>query len=206
MPSELQQLVVATHNSHKTEEIAAIVQDFFAPVVDLTGYPELPEPVEDGDTFEANSAIKALSASSRLPGAMVLADDSGLEVDALNGAPGVYSARYAGEAASDRDNRVKLISELAAAGAKGKQRSCRFRCVLTLAQGDETIAVFDGACEGIIANEEKGEGGFGYDSLFIPDGYCETFGQLSAEIKNQLSHRACALEKFLAWLVDNPLR
>lgn len=201
MPKQL--LIVATHNSHKTEEIREIVGEFFDAIVDLNEYPELPEPIEDGDTFEANSAIKAFSASRRLPEMIVLADDSGLEVDALGKEPGVYSARYAGENASDAENREKLIAELANTGAKGKERSGRFRCVLTLAKGDGKLGVFDGACEGIIANEEKGSGGFGYDSLFIPEGHCETFGQLSSEIKNGMSHRARALEKFLEWLKNN---
>lgn len=193
-------LVVATHNTHKTDEIRQIVGRFFSEVVDLTEFPEFPEPVEDGETFEANSEIKAFSASSRLPEAMILADDSGLEVDALDGRPGVYSARFAGEQATDADNREKLVKELAGVAAKGRQRGARFRCVLTLARGDEKIAQFSGSCEGVIANQEKGEGGFGYDSLFIPEGHCETFGELSADVKNQMSHRARALKLFVEWL------
>lgn len=193
-------LVVATHNSHKTDEIREIVGCFFEEVVDLSQFPDIPEAVEDGTTFEENSAIKAFGASAHLPEAFILADDSGLEVDALDGAPGVYSARYSGENATDATNRTKLIAELAKTGAKGKQRSGRFRCVLTVVKGDEKLAVFDGSCEGILANEEKGEGGFGYDSLFIPDGYCETFGQLPAEVKNGMSHRGRALAKFSEWL------
>jgi len=197
-------LLVATHNSHKTAEIRQIVGQSFEEVLDLNDYPDIPEAIEDGTTFEENSAIKAFGASSDLKEDLyILADDSGLEVDALEGAPGVYSARYAGENATDEDNRVKLLAELSQAGAKGKARSARFRCVLTLVKGGEKLAVFGGSCEGIIANEDKGEGGFGYDSLFIPEGFCETFGQLPAETKNGLSHRANALALFVDWLAEN---
>lgn len=193
-------LVVATHNSHKTDEIREIVGHYFDEVVDLTSFPDIPPAVEDGVTFEENSAIKAFAAGQVLKDAFILADDSGLEVDALDGAPGVYSARYAGESATDADNRSKLIEELGKNGAKGKQRTGRFRCVLTVVHGTKKIGVFDGSCEGIIANENKGEGGFGYDPLFIPNGYCETFGQLASKVKNELSHRGKALEQFSAWL------
>lgn len=193
-------LVVATHNSHKTEEIREIVGSFFDEIMDLNDFPDIPEAVEDGTTFEANSAIKAFGASAMLTDAFILADDSGLEVDALDGAPGVHSARYGGENASDADNRKKLLGELAKTGAKGKARSGRFRCVLTVVKGDRKLAVFSGSCEGILANEEKGEGGFGYDPLFIPDGYCETFGQLASAVKHELSHRGKALAQFAAWL------
>ena len=193
-------LLVATHNTHKTEEIAAILATFFDEVTDLTAHPDIPPAVEDGVTFEANAAIKALSASKVLPGTIILADDSGIEVDALDREPGVYSARYAGEGATDAENREKLLAELSRTGARGRERSGRFRCVLVLAKGGEVIATFDGAVEGIIANEEKGENGFGYDPLFIPGGYCETFGQLPPETKHQLSHRGRALEKLKRWL------
>jgi XTP/dITP diphosphohydrolase len=189
-------LVIATKNAHKTGEIAAILADLVSPVSDLTAHPDIPSPVEDGDTFEANAIIKALAAGHALgPDTLILADDSGLEVDALDGAPGVYSSRYAGEKASDADNRLKLLSELNAHGTRGKDRSARFRCVMTLARNGTVLASFAGAVEGIIANEEKGDGGFGYDSIFIPAGFCETFAQLPPETKNQLSHRARALEK-----------
>ncbi|MDF1751956.1 MAG: RdgB/HAM1 family non-canonical purine NTP pyrophosphatase [Verrucomicrobiales bacterium] len=197
MPAKL---VVATHNAHKTDEIREIVGKFFDEVLDLSSFPDVPEADEYGESFEENSAIKAFGASETLQDAFILADDSGLEVDALNGAPGVYSARYAGADASDADNRARLLEELTKSGAKGKERSARFRCVLTVVKGDETFGVFDGACEGIIANEEKGDGGFGYDSLFIPEGHCETFGQLSGEVKNGMSHRGNALAQFSEWL------
>jgi XTP/dITP diphosphohydrolase len=197
------QLIVATHNSHKTDEIREIVGHFFESVVDLNHFPKIPEAVEDGKTFEENSAIKAFGASAFLTRAFILADDSGLEVDALGGRPGVYSARYAGEKASNAENRAKLLAELAKAGARGKKRTARFRCVLTVVEGTQKLGVFSGSCEGIIANEEKGDSGFGYDCLFIPSDYCETFGQLSAAVKNKLSHRGKALEQFVAWLTNH---
>lgn len=191
-------LLIATKNAHKTGEIAAMLPGW--EVSDLTAHPEIPAPDETGTTFAENAAIKALAGSALFPG-LVLADDSGLEVDALGGAPGVYSARYAGPQATDADNRTKLIQELAAEGARGKARTARFRCAMALAEKGEILGAFDGAVEGIIVNQEKGEGGFGYDPLFVPEGYCETFGQLPASTKNQLSHRARALAdvvKFLA--------
>ena len=118
--------------------------------------------------------------------------------------PGVISARYAGEGATDADNRVKLLAELEKSGAKGKERTGRFRCTMVLVRGVEKLAVFDGAVEGLLGTVEKGEGGFGYDPLFIPDGFCETFAQLAAETKNELSHRARAMEKVVAYLEANP--
>ena len=195
-------LLVATHNTHKTEEIAAILAGFFDEVSDLTAHTDIPPAVEDGDTFEVNAAIKALAASEVLPDAMILADDSGIEVDALGRAPGVYSARYSGANATDASNRDKLLAELAKTGTRGKARTGRFRCVLVLARAGEVIASFDGVVEGVIANEAKGDGGFGYDPLFIPEGHCETFGQLPPGTKHRLSHRGRALEKLKAWLQE----
>ncbi len=173
-------------------------------VRDLNAHPEIPSPEETGETFADNAAIKAIAAAKLFPG-YVLSDDSGLEVDALGGAPGVRSARYSGEGATDASNRAKLLAELAAAGARGRARSGRFRCVLALAQGGEMRASFAGAVEGTIINEEKGDGGFGYDALFVPEGHCETFAQLPGAVKNQLSHRARALAEFRRFLDTNGL-
>ena len=193
-------LVIATHNQHKTEEIRAILGDYYAEIVDLCRFPDIPPADETGATFEENATIKALEASRRLgEGASVLSDDSGLEVDALGGAPGVYSARFSGEGATDATNRAKLLHELEVAGARGKARSARFRCVMVLVRGGEKLAVFEGAVEGVITNQEKGGGGFGYDPLFIPDGHCQTFGELSQEIKNRESHRARALQQAIEY-------
>lgn len=194
----MRKLLVATKNSHKTAEIAAILGGDWE-VTDLNAHPEVIAPEETGTTFAENAAIKAVAASLIFPG-VVLSDDSGIEADALGGAPGVYSARYDGENATDDGNRKKLLRELDAVGARGKERTGRFRCVMALAENGVVLGTFDGAVEGVIINQEKGEGGFGYDPLFVPDGYCETFGQLSAEIKNSLSHRGRALEKVRTYL------
>ena len=190
-------LLIATKNAHKTAEIRAMLPD--REVRDLTAHPDIPAPEETGATFVENAAIKAVAAAARFTG-LVLADDSGLEVDALGGAPGVISARYAGPGASDADNRARLLRELEASGARGKERTARFRCVMALAETGAILGTFDGAVEGFIINQEKGAGGFGYDALFVPAGFCETFGQLPAETKNQLSHRARALAKVTAFL------
>ena len=191
-------LLIATKNAHKTSEIRQILGDAWQ-VTDLSAHPEVIAPEETGDTFAENAAIKAVAASLIFPG-IVLADDSGIEAYALGGRPGVYSARYAGEDATDADNRVKLLHELDASGARGKERSGRFRCVMALAENGQVIGTFDGAVEGIIINQEKGEGGFGYDPLFVPEGHCETFAQLPASVKNSMSHRGRALEKAMAFL------
>jgi XTP/dITP diphosphohydrolase len=190
-------LLIATKNAHKTAEIAAILAGW--DVSDLTAHPQIVAPDETGATFAENAVIKAVAASELFAG-LVLADDSGLEVDALGGAPGVISARYAGPGATDADNRARLLRELETKGARGKERTARFRCVMTLAEHGLVLGTFDGAVEGVVINQEKGAGGFGYDALFVPTGFCETFGQLPAETKNQLSHRARALAKVAAFL------
>ena len=194
-------LLVATANAHKTEEIAAMLAPLGWRVEDLRAHPLLSSPEEDGDTFEANAKIKAEAASRELPGRWVLSDDSGLEVDALGGAPGVISARYAGMGASNADNREKLKRELAAlAPDKGNGFAARFRCCMALARDAHTEVVFSGNVEGRVIREDQGAGGFGYDPLFIPDGYEDTFGVLPAEVKNALSHRAKALAQVIEWL------
>lgn len=190
-------LLIATKNAHKTAEIRAMLPGW--EVEDLNAHPEVPAPEETGTTFAENATIKALAAAALFEG-LVLSDDSGLEVDALGGAPGVLSARYAGEGATDADNRARLLRELSASGARGKARTARFRCCMVLAEKGRVLGVFAGAVEGIVVNEEKGEGGFGYDALFVPEGYCQTFGQLPAEVKNHLSHRARALASVITFL------
>jgi XTP/dITP diphosphohydrolase len=194
-------LLVATANAHKTEEIQAMLAPLGWLVADLRDHPHLASPEEDGSTFEANARIKAEAASSALPGGWVLSDDSGLEVDALGGAPGVISARYAGVGASNADNRAHLQSELSALTAdKADGFAARFRCCMAVARGGRTEAVFSGSVEGRVIHGEQGVGGFGYDPLFIPDGYADTFGVLPAEVKNALSHRAQALAQVIEWL------
>ena len=184
-------LLIATKNTHKTDEIRAILGCDWE-VGDLNAHRGIPSPEETGATFAENAAIKAVAASQRFAG-WVLADDSGLEVDALAGAPGVRSARYAGPGATDAANRLKLLGALEE--VRGKARAARFRCVIALAQGGAVAAVFEGAVEGVIVNGERGDGGFGYDSLFVPEGHCETFAQLSPSAKNEISHRARALSR-----------
>ncbi|MCB1276888.1 non-canonical purine NTP pyrophosphatase [Prosthecobacter sp.] len=184
-------LVFATSNAHKTEEVAAILGSEWQ-VEDLRAHPGVTLDEETGDTFEANAIIKAVSGSRGVPGVLVLADDSGLEVDVLGGAPGVHSARYAGETANAADNRVKLKAELAKL-PQSDPFTGRFHCCMVLARDGEVLHVTHGSVEGRLIVEEQGEGGFGYDPLFIPNGFGETFGILPAATKNQLSHRARAL-------------
>jgi len=184
-------LVFATSNAHKTEEVSAILGDAWQ-VEDLRAHPGVVLDEETGDTFEANAIIKAVSGSRTLPSQLVLADDSGLEVDALGGAPGVRSARYAGENATAADNRAKLKAELARKSMYTRF-AARFHCCMVLVRDGEVLHITHGTVEGRLITQEQGEGGFGYDPLFIPDGFSDTFGVLPAETKNQLSHRARAL-------------
>lgn len=197
--NDTRSLLVATGNRHKTEEIAAVLGPTFV-VRDLAALPEAPEVEETGDTFLANARLKALAISRLVPD-LVLADDSGLEVDALDGAPGVRSARYAGPGADDGANNAKLIAALDGLDAAG--RGGRFRCVMVVARGGEELAHFDGAVEGRLLAELRGSAGFGYDPLFVPDGYEQTFAELGPAVKNRLSHRARALEGLQAWLADH---
>jgi XTP/dITP diphosphohydrolase len=194
-------LIVATRNRHKTGELAAMLGAEWI-VEDLTGRPELPEPEENGKTFEANAVIKALAASRAVPG-LVLADDSGLEVDALDGAPGIRSARYAGEKATDQQNRDRLLAELARVNHPAEEpATARFRCAIAVADSGVILSTFRGTVEGRIVLAEKGTGGFGYDPLFIPEGYAQTFAELDATTKNRLSHRARAMEQAIQWLAS----
>jgi XTP/dITP diphosphohydrolase len=185
------ELVVATRNRHKTREIQRILGPEFK-VRDLGAHSEVPEIREIGMSFEENAKLKALAASRQLP-ALVIADDSGLEVDALGGAPGIYSARYAGANATDRDRIDKLIRELARIRATGDDRRARFCCVVALARNGDLLETFDGIVEGRIADEARGGSGFGYDPIFIPEGFEQTFGELPTELKNTISHRAKAI-------------
>jgi XTP/dITP diphosphohydrolase len=195
----MRSLIIATRNGHKTRELAAMLGREWL-VEDLTERRALPEPEENGSTFEENAGIKALAASRAVEGP-VLADDSGLEVDVLDGAPGIRSARYAGEKATDKENRDRLLAELARLDHAAEEPvRARFRCAIALAEGGKMLATFTGSVEGRITLAEAGAGGFGYDPLFIPDGYCETFAELDAETKNKISHRARAMEQAIEWL------
>ena len=185
------ELVVATRNTHKTREIQHILGPDFR-VRDLGAHPEIKEIVESGISFEENAKLKALTASKQLP-ALVIADDSGLEVDALDGAPGIYSARYAGTNATDTDKIDKLLRELVCVRATEDGRRARFRCVVAVARNGNFLATFEGIVEGRIADNVRGVLGFGYDPIFVPDGFEQTFGELPAEVKNAISHRAKAV-------------
>jgi XTP/dITP diphosphohydrolase len=185
------ELVVATRNRHKTREIQHILGSQVK-VRDLGAHPEVPEIGESGTSFEENAKLKALATSRQLP-ALVIADDSGLEVDALGGAPGIYSARYAGANAMERDKIDKLLRELARVRATGDERRARFRCVVALARNGDLLETFEGIVEGRIADEARGDSGFGYDPIFIPEGFEQTFGELSTDVKNTISHRAKAI-------------
>ena len=188
-------LLVSTRNAHKVAEIREILGSAFE-VLDLSTIAGMGEVEETGVTFEENATLKALAVSGHFDG-WVIADDSGLEVDALDGAPGVWSARFSGDGATDASNRALLLEKLE--GVRGKDRSARFRCVIVLARASRKLAAFSGSVEGVVINQEKGEGGFGYDPIFVPEGHCETFAQLGADLKNALSHRARALAGLLAW-------
>jgi XTP/dITP diphosphohydrolase len=198
---------IATRNANKAQEMAPVLAPFWE-VKCSADYPEmaaLDDIAETGDTFLANATLKAV-ATSQIITDYVLADDSGLECDALDGAPGVFSARYGGIPSSPQKNMAKLLQELDRVGAKTpQQRSARFRCVLVLAKEGEVLASFDGACEGMMTLTPKGTHGFGYDPLFVPEGYARTFGQLGEKTKMSLSHRGLALKKFVAWCKANPL-
>ncbi|PYJ69745.1 MAG: non-canonical purine NTP pyrophosphatase, RdgB/HAM1 family [Verrucomicrobia bacterium] len=198
----MQQLIVATRNVHKSNEFQRILGPDFA-VYDLSEHPEIPETVERGKTFEENAVLKATGASKELSG-LIIADDSGLEVDALGGAPGIYSARYASQNASDRQNIDKLLSELARTSARQEQRSARFRCVLALAESGRILGVFEGVVAGTIIELPRGRNGFGYDPIFLPKGLDQTFGELAPAEKDRLSHRALALEELRAFLDTMP--
>ena len=192
------QLIVATRNTHKTREIEQVLGSGLA-VRDLTAHPEISEVTESGTSFEENAKLKAIAVSKKLPG-LVIADDSGLEVDALGGAPGIQSARYAGANASDTERIAKLLSRVANARTKSDQRRARFRCVLAVARDGHVLATFEGVVDGKIAERPRGSHGFGYDPIFIPDGFEETFAELPEEVKNNISHRAEAVRKLQAEL------
>ena len=197
----MMKLVIATRNKHKLEEIRAIFSPHALELASALDFPDIPDVVEDGLTFEDN-AIKKATTLARATGCWALADDSGLEVEALEGRPGVYSARYAGEPADYEANNRKLLAEL-----QGQSnRRARFRCVVALADPSGKTRVVQGRCDGTIIDSPRGRAGFGYDPLFVPDGYSETFAEMSAELKNRISHRARALaEARKAWdLFLNP--
>ena len=192
----MNKLILATHNEHKAEEFKQILPQFrVQTLADLNYVQEITETASD---LEGNSLLKA-DTIFRQYGHIVISDDSGLEVLALNGAPGVYSARYAGQQKNNLKNTEKLLHEL-----KGiKNRNAQFRTVITLMSSNDTLQ-FEGIVEGAIVDEPKGDKGFGYDPVFIPNGYQKTFAELSSNEKNKISHRANAIEKLVAFIEKNP--
>ncbi|WP_193213455.1 RdgB/HAM1 family non-canonical purine NTP pyrophosphatase [Luteolibacter marinus] len=194
MSSNLPVLIVATRNSHKSSEIREMIGDRYR-VMDVNDFPAMPEVDETGTSFLENATLKAVAISREVAG-IVLSDDSGLEVDALGGAPGVWSSSYGGEEGNHARNNARLMAEMAGS----EDRSARFRCTMVLARGGEVLADFSGSVEGRILEDAHGAGGFGYDPLFAPEGHERSFAELGAEVKNALSHRGRALEKVAAWL------
>ncbi|MBC7929619.1 MAG: RdgB/HAM1 family non-canonical purine NTP pyrophosphatase [Rubrivivax sp.] len=196
--NEPTELLVATGNAGKVRELSLLLADAPLTLRLLSDFPDIPEAEETGSTFAENATIKALLYSSR-SGLLTLSDDSGLVVDALGGAPGVYSARYAGTQATSAERMAKLLGELAATG--DGERRARFVCVIALADPlTGALDTFEGTCEGRITHARRGTGGFGYDPVFIPEGHEQTFGELPDEIKQNISHRARALAKAVGFL------
>ena len=192
----MKDIILSTGNTNKVKEIKSILKGLDYKIVDKNeaGFKDL-EIEETGDTLAENAIIKA-KAMWRDIGKIVIADDTGLFVDALDGKPGVYSARYAGDNSTDKENRIKLLEEM-----KDKtDRKARFITSIALIDEYGNEHVLEGRCEGRIAYNETGDRGFGYDSIFIPEGYDKSFGEIPEEIKNEISHRARALEELKGFL------
>lgn len=188
--------VLASRNKHKIKELRETLAPLDIVLKSTYDFPDLEEVIEDAETFEGNALKKARYVHNET-GLPALSDDTGLEVDVLDGRPGVYSARYAGESATDEDNLEKLLMELS--DVDPSERNARFRTVVAFVTEKDTYT-FEGICEGKITKEPHGDGGFGYDPVFRPDGYDQTFAELSSEIKNKISHRGKAIQKFYEWL------
>lgn len=192
------QLIIASKNVHKIREFKTILSK--QPHIDLMSlldFPDYVPPKETGKSFMQNAILKAEHAAKAL-NHWVISDDSGLVVPALNGAPGVFSSRYAGENASDKDNRIKLLQQMQ--NLAEEDRNAYFHCVIALASPDSLIKCFEGSCEGTIISQERGGSGFGYDPLFIKNSYNKTFAELEDSIKNRISHRRKALDKLILHL------
>lgn len=193
-------LILATKNNGKVKEIREFFKGMKIELLSLNDYPEVEDIPETGDTFEENAWIKAKAVYDKLQ-VCTLADDSGLEVDYLNGRPGVYSARYAGENTNDENNRKKLLHEIKQVA--DHNRTARFICVMILYDGIKKN-IFKGVCEGKITESVRGSDGFGYDPLFVPEAYDKTFAELDMETKNRISHRGKALEQLKEYLSELP--
>ena len=187
-------IVASTRNPHKLAEFRQLLKDQEVEVLGLDGYPDFPEVEETGSSFKENAELKALQANiyCDIP---AVADDSGLVVEALNGAPGIHSARYA---ENDAACIKRLLHELEGC----ENRRAKFVCALSIAMNGEIVETFIGEVHGVIADAPRGSNGFGYDPLFIPDGYQQTFGELSSEVKDKISHRARAFEAAMEFIED----
>lgn len=195
----MNQLVLATHNKHKAEEFQSMMAGTGIEILTLDKFPQVGDIPEDEETLEAN-ALKKAREVFRLTSLLALGDDTGLEVHYLNDAPGVLSARYAGPSASYSDNVKKLLAAMK--GVPPRRRAARFRCVLSfVAPGVEKIV--EGICRGTITEAPRGSGGFGYDSVFVPTSYDQTFAEMSMAVKNTLSHRALALRQMKIVLLEH---
>jgi XTP/dITP diphosphohydrolase len=183
-------LVLATRNQHKVREISELLSGTGVVVLSFHDFPDLPDVEEDGATLEANAVKKAATIAS-VTGLPALADDTGLEVDALDGAPGVVSARYAGPGATYEDNNRKLLRALA--GVPPSRRTASFRCVVALAVPGSAVRTIEGRTEGVILEEPRGGRGFGYDPIFLPNGHDRTYAEMDAAEKNAVSHRGKAV-------------
>jgi XTP/dITP diphosphohydrolase len=207
----MKRVVVATSNPGKIRDFAGAALRFDIEIAAIPNFSSLPAVVEDGTTFEANARKKAEGYSQYAPGEIVIADDSGLEVDALEGAPGVHSARYAAdepqaaeENTDDDANNAKLVRQIKVLAPE--KRSGRFVCCIAAARDGKTLAVFEGKAEGVILDRPRGTNGFGYDPLFYFPRIGKTFAELSAEEKAQYSHRGAAFKKFLEWARNSNLQ
>ncbi len=195
-----QQLLIATSNAGKLRELRSLLRDLPLELLSLTDFPSIESVEETGATFSENASLKALG-YARQARVLTLADDSGLVVDALGGRPGVHSARYVHSQATYPERIVALLAELSSVA--DADRTARFVCAMTLASGDNEVAfATEKSCEGRIAAVPLGAGGFGYDPVFIPDGFNRTFAELNAETKNRISHRGLALSAVRAFLVS----
>ena len=192
-------LVVGSRNRKKLQEIAKLLEPHGIQVVGIADFADIPEVVEDGDTFAANAAKKASETATAI-NEWVLAEDSGLSVDALGGAPGVYSARFSGEDATDERNNQKLLKELASVAPE--KRGAHYTCHVAISSpGGEIRMTEESTCRGRIIDEASGDNGFGYDPYFLIPEFHQTFGELSSTVKNQLSHRARAFQRLTPRLV-----
>ena len=190
-------LLLATRNRNKVVEMQHALAGTGWQVMMLSDFGDIPEVDEDGATFEENARKKALSAAARVE-MWTLAEDAGLEVDALGGEPGVKSARYCGEGASDADRMHKVLESII--NVPEERRTARFRCVMCLIDTAGKETCFEGRCEGHVAHSARGTAGFGYDPIFIPDGYSQTFGELGLSVKSKISHRARAMQQVISFL------